>query len=58
MPGRTVLITGANKGIGLATGAAVLAHDDATQLLLGSRDLAHRDLRAWLIELLSQIDKV
>jgi carbonyl reductase 1 len=36
---KRILITGANKGIGLATVAAILAHDD-THVLLGSRDEA------------------
>lgn len=35
---RRVLITGANKGIGLAIARGVLAHDDDTVVLLGSRD--------------------
>lgn len=35
---RRILITGANKGIGLATARAVLTHADDTCVLLGSRD--------------------
>lgn len=35
---KRILITGANKGIGLATARAVLAHAEDTSVLLGSRD--------------------
>ena len=35
---KRILITGANKGIGLATVEAVLAHDASTVVLLGSRN--------------------
>ena len=35
---RRVLVTGANKGIGLAIARGVLAEHDDTFLLLGSRD--------------------
>lgn len=37
---RRVVITGANKGIGLATARAVLEHADDTYVYLGSRDAA------------------
>jgi NAD(P)-dependent dehydrogenase (short-subunit alcohol dehydrogenase family) len=40
MTGRRVLITGANKGIGLATVQAVLEAREDTQVLLGSRSQA------------------
>ena len=39
MATRRILVTGANKGIGKATVAAILAAADDTMVLLGSRDL-------------------
>src|SRR5215813_9541488 len=36
---KRVLVTGANKGIGLAIATAILAEQDDTQVLLGSRSL-------------------
>ena len=37
---KRVLVTGANKGIGLATARAALQQQPDTHILLGSRDLA------------------
>lgn len=39
MTTRRVVVTGANKGIGKATVAAILGAADDTMVLLGSRDL-------------------
>lgn len=48
---RRVLITGANKGIGLASVSAILGEGDDTHVLLGSRNLKRgQQARASLIE--------
>ena len=48
---RRILITGANKGIGLASVAAILSESEDTQVLLGSRNKERGlEARASLVE--------
>lgn len=48
---RRILITGANKGIGLASVSAILSERDDTQVLLGSRNLERGlEARAHLVK--------
>ena len=48
---RRILVTGANKGIGLAITTAILERDTDTSVLLGSRNLERgRAARALILE--------